>query len=238
VTGSGTGVGKTLLTALLVLHLQRRGVRVRAVKPFSAGSLADARLLNRLQRPALSLREVAPLRFRAALAPWVAARLERRSVPLAAARRCLQRARHHCGLLVVEGCGGLLTPLGPRYTLRDLIPVTRPSAVIIVVPNRLGALNQSLLTLAALAPTHTRTARVVLTTHARSDRAARTNSTVLTRWLRRPTFEVPALGPRACAMDRLAASEKKLEKVLARLIDFAIFAPLLKAAASGLKTKP
>ena len=76
ITGTDTGVGKTVLTALLVRFLRERGVKAVALKPICSGDRADARALRAAMDGALSLDEINPWHFRAPVAPLLAARRE------------------------------------------------------------------------------------------------------------------------------------------------------------------
>ncbi len=169
VTGTDTGVGKTLLTALLLCHLRSRGERAIALKPFCSGGREDAELLFKLQEGDLTLNEINPFYFPEPVAPLVSARKHKRDVPL---RRVLQHiqsmaSRVHTvpqtaplhasprgspsrqNFLLIEGSGGLLVPLGEGYTVRDLI-VRLGCDVLVVSRNQLGTINHTLLTVQAL----------------------------------------------------------------------------------------
>ena len=107
VTGTDTGVGKTVATACLLYHLRQLGVNAVALKPFCSGGRGDAEVLQAIQGPVLSLDEVKPFYFKQPLAPLVAAQKERRSIALDQVveaieqllylgfRLALQRVRHH-----------------------------------------------------------------------------------------------------------------------------------------------
>src|SRR5260221_14172519 len=82
ITGTDTGVGKTLLTALLLAHLRQNGVPALALKPFCSGGRADAELFHALQDGDLTLDEINPFYFREPIAPLVAARKHRRRIQL------------------------------------------------------------------------------------------------------------------------------------------------------------
>ena len=73
ITGTDTGVGKTVLTALLAQFLRGRGVSVAALKPVCSGGREDARALRHALGGALTLDEINPWHFRAAVAPALAA---------------------------------------------------------------------------------------------------------------------------------------------------------------------
>ena len=78
ITGTDTGVGKTVLTTLLTRFLCERGSNVAALKPVCSGSRADARALRTAMNGALTLDEINPWHFRAPIAPLLAARKENR----------------------------------------------------------------------------------------------------------------------------------------------------------------
>src|SRR5471032_141597 len=82
ITGTDTGVGKTILTVLLVKFLGEHGVNVAALKPICSGGRGDARKIFAAMDGALSLDEINPWYFRAAVAPLLAARREKKKVKL------------------------------------------------------------------------------------------------------------------------------------------------------------
>lgn len=178
ITGSDTGAGKTVLTALLARWLRDRGLRVAALKPVSSGNRGDARALRAALGGGLALDEINPWHFRAPLAPLLAARMERKKLRLTqVARRVRTVARAH-EVTLVEGAGGLFSPLGENFSSRELIQ-SLAAAPIVAVPNRLGAVNQARLVLAALPEKFRRRAQVVLVSPHRGDAASRTNPALL-----------------------------------------------------------
>jgi dethiobiotin synthetase len=178
VTGSDTGVGKTVLTALLTRHLRATGVRVAALKPIGTGGRDDARVLHAALDGNLTLDEINPWHFRAPLAPLLAARQEGKRVRLAPVVTHARRVQKRCDLLLVEGAGGLLSPLGEGFSSRELVVALRATPVI-VCPNRLGAVSQARLVLAALPPTFRRRAIVVLMGTRAASPASRFNRPLL-----------------------------------------------------------
>ena len=83
ITGTDTGAGKTVLTALLAAHLRSQKIRVAAFKPVCSGGRDDAKKIFAALGGALTLDEINPWHFRAAIAPVLAAKLEKKSVTLA-----------------------------------------------------------------------------------------------------------------------------------------------------------
>lgn len=158
VTGTDTGVGKTLVTAALCLALRQRGRRALAMKPVAAGcTLRDGRRVNEdalcfaaLAPPDLPYESLNPVALAEPIAPHVAAAREGRTLtiaPLAAA------VRAQCGpsldVLLVEGAGGWLVPLNETESLADLA-AELGAGVVLVVGQRLGCINHALLTAAAI----------------------------------------------------------------------------------------
>lgn len=174
ITGTDTGVGKTVFACLLIRHLIAQKIQVGAFKPVCSGGREDAAALHAALGGTLKLDEINPWHFRAPLAPLLAARAERKKVRLAQVMARARALRKRFPVLIVEGAGGLLSPLGEDFDSRDLIKALRATPVI-VSPNRLGAINQVLLTLAALPAGLASKAQVVLVTLPKPDTAGLDN---------------------------------------------------------------
>ena len=149
VTGTDTGVGKTLLTALLLHHFRETGIHALAMKPFCSGGLADVRLLQSLQPGELADREMNPYFFKQPVAPFVATKKSRKNIPLNDVVDRIKRIEKKSERLIIEGSGGLLVPLGKGYTVAGLI-AKLDCRVIVVARNRLGTINHTLLTVECL----------------------------------------------------------------------------------------
>ena len=194
ITGTDTGVGKTVLTALLARFLRERGVNAAALKPVCSGGRADARALHAAMDGALTLDEINPWHFRAPIAPVLAARRENRSVNLPHVLAHARALQKHFDMLLVEGAGGLLSPLGEDFNSRDLIAALRTTPVI-VAPNKLGVVNHLLLTLEALPPAAAKRARIVLMSPPKPDTASKTNLKLLNDFFEaQRIFTLPWLG--------------------------------------------
>jgi dethiobiotin synthetase len=178
ITGTDTGVGKTVLATLLAREIRQRGVAVAALKPLCSGGRADAHALHAALGGSLPLDEINPWHFRAPIAPVLAARREGKAVRLGEVLAYVRRLRTRFEMLIVEGAGGLLSPLGEDFDNRDLI-VRLHAAPVVVCPNRLGAVNQCRLAFAALPRAAARRAHAVLVAPARPDAASRSNLTLL-----------------------------------------------------------
>jgi dethiobiotin synthetase len=194
ITGTDTGVGKTVLTALLARFWRERCVNVAALKPICSGGRDDARVLHTASDGALTLDEINPWHFRAPIAPVLAARRERRPVELSEVLAHIRAIQKRFDVLLVEGAGGLLSPLGGDFNSRDLIAALRAMPMV-VCPNRLGAVNQVLLTLEALPRGARRQTRVVLMSPPKLDTATKTNASLLAEHFdRKRIFLLPWLG--------------------------------------------
>jgi dethiobiotin synthetase len=158
VLGSDTNVGKTFVTALIARQLHAQGIQVGVYKPAASGCRQVGRqmvaddavtLWEAAGRP-LTLAKVCPQRFAAPLAPHLAARVEGKELSAARLRSGMKPWLTWAEFTLVEGAGGVLSPLGENELVADLaLDLDLP--VILVVANRLGAVNQALQTqLAAL----------------------------------------------------------------------------------------
>ncbi len=152
ITGTDTGVGKTVVSASLVRALRERGVDVGVIKPFASGIGPDpdwrdddALVLRAAAGLGTPLETIRPLTFAAPLAPDSAARLEGRRVDteLAACRVREAVARH--AVTVVEGVGGVAVPLDGGLLLSDFAR-TLNLPVFVVARSALGTINHTVLT--------------------------------------------------------------------------------------------
>jgi len=194
VTGTDTGVGKTIFAAVATILLRQRGTKVAALKPICSGDRDDARLLHAAAGKILSLNKVNPWHFRAPLAPVLAARNEGKLVRLQQIAAHVWLVARRFDVVIVEGAGGLLSPLGEDCDSRDLIQALKATPNI-VCPNKLGAVNQVRLVLAALSQPAARNARVVLVNPAKPDAASRSNPELLKEFVNpRHVLVLPRLG--------------------------------------------
>jgi dethiobiotin synthetase len=158
VTGTDTGVGKTLVTAALLRHLRESGLTVAGMKPIAAGSVPgpegaaneDALLLQAESSVRRPYALVNPCLFEPAIAPHIAA--AEAGIAIDPARIAAAHARIADGADVVlaEGAGGFLVPLDASRSCAEL-PGLLGMDVILVVGLRLGCLNHALLTVEAIA---------------------------------------------------------------------------------------
>ncbi len=170
VTGSGTDVGKTFLTAALIRHLRSAGAPVDAVKPVVSGFDPDnlsgsdpAVLLSALGRLA-SLKEVeriSPWRFAAPMSPDLAAAREHRSIDFDAVVEFSRGAAARPGTVFIEGVGGVMVPLDATHTVLDWMTALR-IPVLLVAGSYLGTISHTLTALHVLAQRNLDIAGVVV----------------------------------------------------------------------------
>jgi dethiobiotin synthetase len=157
VTAVGTGIGKTLVTAVLCQQLTTEGRPVRAIKPVVSGfSLADpasdpAIILRSLGRTATpgAIEAIAPWRFSAPISPHLAARLEGRPIPIDEVVTFCRTNTPDDGLILIEGAGGVMTPIGDTDTCIDFM-ARLGHPVILVTGSYLGAISHTLTALATI----------------------------------------------------------------------------------------
>lgn len=145
VTATDTGAGKTYVTTLLIRALRKAGLDTVGFKPICCGGRDDATEIERACDGELSVDRINPVWMRAPAAPYAASLIENRTVDLDLIRDTYRKLRTSHRSLIVEGIGGWLVPIARDYFVSDLArDCDLPIAV--VVGNRLGALNHTLLT--------------------------------------------------------------------------------------------
>jgi len=153
VTAAGTDIGKTFVTCGLIRALQARGRKVAALKPIVSGFAPAAAegsdsglLLAALGRPVTieTIAQVSPWRFAAALSPDMAAAREGRTIDLAAlVGFCRDAIATRDGALLIEGVGGVMTPLDARHTVLDWMAAL-DIPIVLVAGSYLGAISHTL----------------------------------------------------------------------------------------------
>lgn len=154
VTGTDTGVGKTVISAALCAALRASGLRVAAFKPVVTGTAepddpaapADHELLAACA--GIDPADVAPLTFGPAVSPHLAAELAQTTIELDPLVDAARAAGEAADVLVAEGVGGLLVPLSPAASVRDFAVALGLPLVVAARP-ALGTINHTLLTLEA-----------------------------------------------------------------------------------------
>lgn len=211
ITGTDTGVGKTVVSAGLAKALVAQGVQTVAIKPVESGTddlgphEEDGALLARATGQAAPTRALT--RLGAPVAPPVAAELEGVELDDGAWTRAVLEAAMATDLVIVEGAGGLLSPLSWKTTLLDLAAIWGAEALV-VAPNRLGVISHTRLTLSALRDAGVPPRAVVLSECPAQDESIVSNAESLRRlepklpiielpWLPEPRDASSALAPLA-----------------------------------------
>jgi dethiobiotin synthetase len=156
ITGTDTGVGKTIVTAAIAIALRAQGVDVGVMKPVATGCprrreglvSEDAEFLAQAADAPEPLAEISPIRLAEPLAPTVAAARARLRLDLAPMWQAWRRLRAAHQVMLVEGLGGILCPVTPRQFVAD---IAREFALPLVVVARpvLGTINHTALTVEA-----------------------------------------------------------------------------------------
>lgn len=156
VTGTDTGVGKTVVAVALVRALARQGARVAGMKPVAAGiepgeaCNADVAALAAADGLPLPLLDRNPYGFLPAIAPHLAAHEAGVKIDIGVIVAACARLREHADFIVVEGAGGTLVPLDADHDMLDLAAALE-LPVLLVVGLRLGCINHALLSAQAIA---------------------------------------------------------------------------------------
>ncbi len=149
VTGTDTGVGKTLVACALLRAFARTGKSVVGMKPVAAGReagrFADVEALANASTVSARPQVVNPYAFEPAIAPHIAAELAGFEIGLEPIARAYEELSRLAEVVVVEGAGGFLVPLNATQTGADLA-MRLGLPMVLVVGMRLGCLNHALLT--------------------------------------------------------------------------------------------
>ncbi len=188
ITGTDTDAGKTYVTCLLIEALRRAGCDAVGYKPFACGDRRDPLMLQKASGDVLSVEEVNPIFLKVPASPFAAALLENRPFEVESARHGFHALAARHAQVLVEGAGGWEVPLVEKQTLADFAE-SLGLPVIVVVNNKLGCLNHTLLTVRNIQQRGLRCAGIILNhAHDERDAASISNRMVLERFL-----DVPVL---------------------------------------------
>ncbi|MDO8490793.1 MAG: dethiobiotin synthase [Dehalococcoidia bacterium] len=160
ITGSDTGTGKTMVTAGIVRWLRKRGVDAVPMKPVqTGGEMQGGRLVapdlefslsaSGIQPVGDELQAMAPYVYAPACSPHLAGRMAGRYPDPCRIKECAEVLLQNHSVVVVEGAGGVMTPLNEDLTMLDLMR-TLAYPVVLVSRSRLGAISHTLLAIHAL----------------------------------------------------------------------------------------
>jgi dethiobiotin synthetase len=188
ITGTDTDAGKTYVTCLLIEALRRAGRDAVGYKPFACGDRRDPLMLQQASGGRPTLEEVNPVYFKVPASPYAAALLENRPVDTQAAVTGFHALAARHAHVLVEGAGGWEVPLVEKQTLADFA-TSLGLPVIVIVNNRLGCLNHTLLTVHAIQRRGLACAGVILN-HAQDERDA---ASISNRRVLETFLDVPVL---------------------------------------------
>ena len=202
VVGTDTGVGKTLVSASLLVKARHKGAIVAAMKPAESGCelragrlfAADADFLHRAAGGRQPLSELCPYVFAAPVAPGVAAEQQGLTIDFAHIERLVAGIRSRDpDLLIIEGAGGLLVPMGGGRLLIDLVALIG-LPIVVVARGGLGTINHTLLTLKAARARDLEIAGVVLSASESVDPGfVSSNANEIGRHDKAPVWQMPFL---------------------------------------------
>ncbi|WP_442600831.1 dethiobiotin synthase [Paenibacillus sp. KN14-4R] len=153
ITGTDTDVGKTVITAGIALALKAIGYKVAVMKPVQSGHLAhdpagDGMRLKTLSQSEAPIEDIVGYSFERPVAPGLAAQLAETEIERAYLMDMLDRISVDYDVVLVEGAGGLMVPMGEDWTVADLAQEMKFPVVIVAKPD-LGTVNHTALTVMA-----------------------------------------------------------------------------------------
>ncbi len=157
ITGTDTGVGKTIVTAAIAATLRADGVNVGVMKPIATGCVRrreglvseDAEFLAKAADAPEPLEEISPIRLAEPLAPTVAAARAGVKLELAPMWRAWHRLKKAHDVMLVEGIGGALCPVTPKRSVADLAQQFHLPVLVVARPT-LGTINHTAMTVEVL----------------------------------------------------------------------------------------
>jgi dethiobiotin synthetase len=232
ITGTDTGVGKTIVAAAVALYLRRAGFRVGVLKPVTSGAAViegrltseDAELLRWASACTAPDKDIAPYLLREPLAPSEAALREGVVIEFGSVRKAFERLSADHDFVIVEGAGGLLVPLAEDLLVADLAAKLSLPLLIVARPT-LGTVNHTLMTCECARNRGIGIVGVVINGQSSQPDAAEEYAPRLIS--QHADVAVPAILPRCSGGD-----ERNIAEVLANLIALQPLAELLTTEAS------
>ena len=179
ITGIDTDCGKTFVTALLVKAARAAGVDAIGAKPFCCGPRTDVEILAAAAGGVESLDAINPIWLRTPAAPRACELLGEPAADFSKALSVMRDLAQKHQQVLCEGAGGWLVPIAKDYTIADFAAELE-WPIIVVVRNKLGALNHTLLTLESIRRRGLSLAGIILNDlEGQPDEATRTNRQVL-----------------------------------------------------------
>ncbi len=206
ITGSGTEVGKTLVTAAFCYQFRQSEITVGALKPLITGYEADSHWLPRDTDTATIINamgkridqylvdRISPWRYRDALAPNMAAEREGKALPSVEelVDFCRESEKSELDVLLVEGVGGVMAPISNETTVLDWM-VALDYPVVLVVGSYLGAISHALTAYELIKTRGLSTVLVVVSESAESTVSLMDTSQTIARFIDSPMLTIPRL---------------------------------------------
>jgi len=197
VTGTDTGIGKTVIAGAIADWFRRQGKRVAVCKPAGSGCVRrreglvseDAEFLAHCADASHPLDLICPIRYAEPLAPAIAAERAKEPLEWAAIDRAMAAMSNDSDVMIVEGVGGLMVPMDAEHTFLDVARWLTLPAVVVARPN-LGTINHTLLTVNALRDANVNVAGVIINRYPAqaADLAAETNPRAIEKWGKVPVL--------------------------------------------------
>lgn len=153
ITGTDSGVGKTIIAGALIRALSFLGLKTGAMKPVESGCVregdvlipSDGMFLKQIAQMKEHVTQVTPCCFENPLAPLAASELEEKSISITAIKKAYYSLYTHYDAVIVEGIGGLMVPLKKNYFVVDLAKEIGLPLIVVAKPG-LGSINHAMLT--------------------------------------------------------------------------------------------
>jgi dethiobiotin synthetase len=199
VTGTDTGIGKTVIAGAIAAWFRARPSRVGVFKPVASGCVKrreglvseDAEFLAHCADARQPLDVIAPQRFAEPLAPTVATQRLGVKLDWETIARSLNAVTREIDVVIVEGVGGIMVPMDERHTMLDVAKWLGLPAIVVARP-ALGTINHTLLTVSALRDAGVKVAGVVINRYPAENPsvAEETNPRVIEKWAKVPVLAI------------------------------------------------
>lgn len=150
ITGTDTGVGKTVVTAALALCLRSLGKKVKVLKPIQTGTelpgITDLEFVYKVLGEDFDIESQSPIRLKKPLSPLTASEFESVNIDTDLLKSLIEIQSADSEVTLIEGAGGVLVPIKNRYFMSDLVKDLNLDLLIVLNP-RLGTINHTLLTI-------------------------------------------------------------------------------------------
>lgn len=200
ITGTDTGVGKTVVAGGLAATLKKRGLNVGVMKPVQSGGKKDkngrlysedAKFIMKTADIKEDIDLVNPICLEPPLAPSVAAKLSGVIIDINKIKATFKKLQEKYEFLIVEGAGGIIVPIYEEYLLKDLILDLKLPTLIIARPT-LGTINHTVLTVQYLEEKGIKVAGIILNNldSKKAGMAEKTNPQVIESLTKRPILGI------------------------------------------------